>query len=179
MRIIIGSFHYVHSYRDGLHFGLVLPEAEFPPAAVLTLSPLDVPHLQALLPAYSERTTALVVSRLFAFNWAPHNSISYLVGLVRHWLLHHEPDVTTLFTYINPNLGFNAASWRACNWQRIGHKSLRYRYLNGNYLSAREHTMLVPELSRRVEFARYRLQPLEIWILRVKKTSEPFPRALL
>lgn len=102
---------------------------------VLTLR--DVGHLQDLLA--SDRNSiglARVVSRVFAFEGAPKNSISYLLSRVAR--AERRRGVTDLLTYVNPNMGFTGNSYRASGWRLLGKETgTTYRYLDGRYITDR------------------------------------------
>jgi hypothetical protein len=148
--IIHERFHYLGSARQGIHYGLFHSAVPELPAAMVTLSPMDVDHLQAQADGRPSR----IVSRMFAFEWAPFNSISSLLGAVSRKI----PE--TLFTYVNPNLGFSASSYRAANWTFDGTKGVTYRYLDGDYITARQAYRLSQE---QVTYSQYDLEPLQIW----------------
>jgi hypothetical protein len=129
------------------------------PMALATLSVLDVKHLQALMERGGCGAEAMILSRVYCFEHAPRNCISYLLGRISNWLRGNLPDVRILFTYVNPNLGFSGVSYRASNWKEVGEKAISYRYLGENYASARQcETIGAP-----VGWASYRLLPLKIW----------------
>jgi hypothetical protein len=165
-RVIHERFHYVGSFRDGLHFGLWDNGAGEPsslPVAMATLSPLDIGHLRRLMPDCSSDANGLVLSRVYSCDHAPRNSISHVLSRVAHWLATNRPDVRTLFTYVNPNLGFTGVSYRASNWQEIGEKSISYRYVAGKYASARQCESIQRTDSASVRRSPYHLLPLKIW----------------
>ena len=163
--------HYIGVPRTGLHFGLFTSASHPVPVAIATCSELDVEHLLQRLPTDVMPANALLVSRVFAFNWAPRNSISRLFGGVRRWLRANN-SVKILFSYVNPNLGFTASSYRASGWRQVGEKDIRYRYLNGDYVTAREFeqsirygTHLISSGDWVVTDSKYKLEPLQIWAL--------------
>ena len=91
------------------------------------------------LPDGVEPSNVLVVSRVFCFDWAPWNAVSYMMGQMYKRLRCTRPDVKMLLTYINPNLAFKAASLRASNWVLFGYeKETRYAYLDKAYITDRQ-----------------------------------------
>lgn len=138
-RIIHERFHYLASYRaDSIHLGLrTLADNRL--VSLLTLSPFDLRHITSKLPCEISSSQVLVVSRVYSFDWAPANTISYLMGQVYKWLKWEKPDVKMLLTYINPNVGFGGSSLKASNWVFFGRESgTRYAYLDGLYTTDRE-----------------------------------------
>jgi hypothetical protein len=156
---ILEHFHYLRSFRHdsvtvgAIHRGRI--------AALCSLSPLDLPAVAARLPI-DLPTEAAVVSRVFAFDWAPRNVISYMLARAAQAsraVLHD--DVRLLVTYLNPNMGFSGASYRAANWLPLGIETgTRYAYLNGCYITDRQLLRLPPDDRPRVEYSQMRLRPL-------------------
>jgi hypothetical protein len=136
-RIVTERFHYLRSPRsDGHAYGLSADDGSL--VAICVLSPLDVPHLQHLLRSRGRSPTrAQVVSRVFVFEGAPKNCISYLLSRCAHEERRH--GVTDLVTYVNPNMGFTGVSYRASGWSLLGEEpGTTYRYLDNRYITDRE-----------------------------------------
>jgi hypothetical protein len=135
-RDVMEHFHYLRSPRtDGRAYGLSTDTGQL--IALCVTSPLDVAHLSDLL-ALQGRSSKLarVVSRVFAFEGAPKNSISYLLSRVARSERHL--GITDLLTYVNPNMGFTGSSYRASGWQLLGQEpGTTYRYLDGRYTTDR------------------------------------------
>jgi hypothetical protein len=93
-------------------------------------------------------------------------SISYLLGKIGGWLK-KEGRADSLVTWVNPNLGFHASSYRAANWTYLGGEPVTYRYVEGNYLTARQlfHNSQAPSV--RIETSQLRLAPLQVWYRRL------------
>lgn len=130
-------FHYLRSPRwDGRAYGLSTAAGHL--VALCVSSPLDVRRLRHLLESSGRSSEfARVVSRVFAFEGAPHNTISYLLSRVARE--ERRLGVTDLLTYINPNMMFTGSSYRASGWQQLGTEpGTRYRYLDGRYITDRE-----------------------------------------
>lgn len=157
-RIVHERFHYIASYRPGMHFAAYWRTFERP-FAVATLSPMDV---QVLADFVNAGRPTLFLSRVYAFKWAPPNAISYLLGAIRRFFGKQDSPLP-FFTWLNPNLGFNASSYRSANWRLHGHYPLTYRYIDGRYVTARQCAELSSEDSKRVQYARFELLPLELW----------------
>ncbi len=149
-RVIQERFHYLGSARNGSHFGLFHNQRAGLPAAFATVSELDVAHLRESAGGCGGG----ILSRMYAFPWAPRNTISALLGAVS------REYSGVLFTYVNPNLGFGGVSYKAANWRLAGSKSITYRYVNCNYVSARQ-AMLVA--SADIRYSQFDLAPLQIW----------------
>jgi hypothetical protein len=153
-------FHYIGSVREAVaHVGLFDSAVPDVPFAIAALSRMDIIELQQSLPR-SDAT--LVLSRVFAFNWAPKNSISYLLGSVNKWVRRNAPEVCQLITYLNPNLGFAGSSYMASNWHLLLETPLQYLYFDGNYITYRAFQRLEESDRGRVQKSLYQLAPLRV-----------------
>jgi hypothetical protein len=133
---VMERFHYLRSPRtDGRAYGLSTHAGRL--VALCVSSPLDVEHLCNLLIAHSRSSQlARVVSRVFVFEGAPNNCISYLLSRVAQ--AERRLGVTDFVTYVNPNMGFTGGSYRASGWQPLGNEpGTTYRYLDGRYITDR------------------------------------------
>jgi hypothetical protein len=158
--VIHKRFHYLGSARTGRHFMLSFGTQEVP-AALITLSPMDVHRLKSYISA-EQVGRSLLLSRVFSFRWAPRNTISFLLGHIAR-LLKREGQVKSLLTWVNPNLEFCASSYRASNWTLAGREQTFYRYTEGNYLTARENFQQGPRTPDKLETSKLRLEPLQVW----------------
>ena len=157
-------FHYIRSYHPGLvHLALYLHPHPWIPVALASISPMDIKHLDWLFASANEKERVLVLTRLFAFDWAPRNSISYLLGQVCRWTKRNLPKVTTLLTYINPNLGFTGSSFLAANWRPFLEKPVGYSYLEDAYITCRRLSSLPPSALTQVKRSLYELEALRIF----------------
>jgi hypothetical protein len=141
---VMERFHYLRSPRkDGRSYGLSTGGGHL--VALCVSSPLDVKGLRGLLSSRGRPTEfARVMSRVFAFEGAPHNSISYMLS--RAGREERGFGVTDLVTYVNPNMGFTGSSYRASGWDLLGTEpGTMYRYVDGRYTTDRE---LVPRFGR-------------------------------
>jgi hypothetical protein len=133
---VMQRFHYLRSSRtDGRVYGLRTPTGSL--VAICVSSALDVPFLCELLEAQGRSAQrARVVSRVFAFEGAPENTISYLLS--RAGRAECRLGVSDLVTYVNPNMGFTGISYRASAWRLLGHEAgTSYRYLDNRYVTDR------------------------------------------
>lgn len=133
---VLSRFHYLRSARHGGRaYGLSTPAGDL--VALCVSSPLDVGHLKALLVGQGrEHGTARVVSRVFAFEGAPHNTLSFL--LAKACRSEERIGVTDVVTYVNPNMGFLGSSYRASGWHLLDEEpGTRYRYIDGRYTTDR------------------------------------------
>lgn len=174
-RAILAHYHYLRHPRDYV-FSLGLASSRSDqarsPVALFTLSELDVPHIIRMLPRCVQREEVLVLSRVYASRIAPKNTLSYGLRLLRHWLAKEAPHVRLLLTYINPNLGFDAASLRASNWSLFcREKRDHYLYLNDFYITDREcsrrfgsdsYEILRSIVGAKISRSRAKLQPLQM-----------------
>jgi hypothetical protein len=79
------------------------------------------------------------VSRVYSFDVAPPNAISFLLAKVRQVIRREIPSVQLLTTAVDPNLGFVGASYRAANWQQwMSIEARPYLYVDGIYASPRQ-----------------------------------------
>ena len=134
---VMERFHYLRSPRtDGRSYGLSTGGGRL--VALCVSSPLDVKGLRELLSSRARPTEfARVMSRVFAFEGAPNNSISFMLS--RAGREERGFGVTDLVTYVNPNMGFNGSSYRASGWDLLGiEPGTKYRYLDGRYTTDRE-----------------------------------------
>jgi hypothetical protein len=161
--MVMRHLHYLHSpRRESLHLGSSTASGRL--VALISLSRLDLRSIVAALPAGLRADETLVVSRVFAFDWAPRNTISHLLAQVERRLRETRPEIRFLLTYLNPNLGFDGASYRAANWSLFGRESgTRYGYLDRDYISDREIALLSATQRRRVVYSLMPLAPLVIY----------------
>ena len=177
---ILERFHYLLSFRPGsIHLGLRDRVTDSWPVAILSLSRFDLRNLQLSLPENVVPASVFVVSRVFAFSSAPSNSISFFMSRARELLRRAEPQVSLLLTYLNPNVGFTGASYKADNWVLFGEESgTRYLYLDGDYRTDRffwerfgssDFAALTKILGERVTRSRFLLSPLQIFARSVSR----------
>jgi hypothetical protein len=120
-----------------------------------------------------------VLSRVFAFDWVPSNTISFLLRRLVGRVRHANENVRVLLTYVNPNLGFTGASYRGSNWSKVAVETgTRYAYLDGDYVTDRElgrifgttdEGRLRARLGERLSYSRMPLQPLSIYAYAVDR----------
>jgi hypothetical protein len=168
---VMQRFHYLRSPRtDGRAYGLSTAGGRL--VALCVSSPLDVAHLEELLTAAGRLPeSARCISRVFAFEGAPVNCISYLLSRVGK--AERRLGVTDFVTYVNPNMGFTGISYRASGWQLLGDEpGTRYRYLDGRYTTDRRLASLFGErddlsysrlLGRRFAISTSPLAPLRVF----------------
>jgi hypothetical protein len=174
-RIVLERFHYLASFRkNSQHFGLRTPVANRQ-VSLITVSPFDLFNIADKVPGIRDPGTEIaVVSRFYSFDWAPRNATSYLMGRTNAWLKANRPTVKVLVTYVNPNMGFSAASFKASNWLHFGREwGTRYAYLDGRYTTDRElvhhfgvadPAVLRDRLGARFETSNMRLAPLSLYV---------------
>lgn len=155
---ILGTFHYLQSFRgDSVTIGATYKNRI---VALCSISPLDLPCVAERLPVGGAAEIA-VVSRVFAFDWAPRNIISYLLARVEKASVVRGNEVRILVTYLNPNLGFSGASYRAANWVPLGREmGTRYAYLDAQYITDRQVARLSATDQSRVQYSKMSLHPL-------------------
>jgi hypothetical protein len=139
--LIHESHHYLGSpRREGLNLGLFFNGFDNRERLLMlaTFSPFDLFHISNLLPAAVKSSQIVVLSRLFAFDVCPPNTISF--GLARMFKIIQSKlsGVKMVMSYLNPNIGFSGAVYRASNWKLFGlERKERYLYLDGEYVTDR------------------------------------------
>ncbi len=163
-RAVHERFHYIGHFHEGtVHLGLFsLEQREEVPLALASLSVMDVPFLERNFPAGEERGQVLQISRVYAFDCAPKNTISFLFGRVVRWIKQNLPEISMLLSYVNPNLGFSGSSYFASNWARFSERAPIYSYLHGNYIPYRVFLSLSQETKKTVTYAQYRMENLRL-----------------
>jgi len=134
---VMQRFHYLRSPRqDGRAYGLSTRAGSL--VGICVSSPLDVVQLCELLVSRGRTYhSARMVSRVFVFEGAPSNSISYMLSRVAREERHL--GVTDLVTYVNPNMGFSGSSYLASGWCFLGTEpGTKYRYIDDRYTTDRE-----------------------------------------
>jgi hypothetical protein len=136
------AFHYLGSPRgEGIHLGLFARLSGWKRPrliSLVTLSPFDLWHIHDALPYGIHMEEVLVLSRLFAFDSAPRNTVSFTLGRLFSWLRTRMPHIKALLSYLNPNLGFRGTVYKATNWRLLGEEAKsRYLYIGGNYVTDR------------------------------------------
>jgi hypothetical protein len=164
MQVVNRDFHYIGTTRvHVVGLGLFRPDhslGELPLSSV-TLSAFDLDNISDECQDVNHES-ALVVSRVYAFPWAPRNSLSHLLRQARRWVKAHRPEIRWLVTYVNPNLGFTAASYRADNWSLMGAEEFDAWYdASGNYITPRA---VDPRDSECLAMSQWRLEPLNVLI---------------
>ena len=171
------AYHYLGSARrDAIHLGLRCNSCSTHRNKLLSLvalSPLDIPHLINALPSNVNRNEVLVLSRLFAFNNVPSNTISFTLGRVFKWLRNELPNIKMLISYLDPNIGFSGSVYRATNWKIFAReKKTRYLYIDSKYVTDRyvietygstNLSTLQKILGSRIKRSKMPVQPLDIY----------------
>ncbi|MFP5363455.1 MAG: hypothetical protein ACLGI5_12085 [Thermoleophilia bacterium] len=173
-RPLLERFHYLRSFRESSTHVVGALDGDRP-VAVLSFSPFDLAPLEAALPDGVAAGEVLMLSRVFAFDWAPHNTITYLLRRALNVARDQYPSARLVLTYVNPNLGFSAASYRAGNWTSFAREhGTRYAYVDGEYVTDRylaaafgtsDPTRLADRLGDRFAVSRMSLAPLDLYAL--------------
>lgn len=175
--IVNRNFHYIGYDRSKSSYLGFFSDQEHDQrklVSMITLSPFDLEHIRPFLPKGTCPEHVLVVSRIFAFDWAPRNCISFMMGRMFKWLRQNRPQTKVLLTYLNPNVCFSGTSYKASNWVLFGREpGLRYAYLDGQYITLRalrekfhttDMTFLKRLLKNRLTFSLDLPAPFEIYI---------------
>ncbi|WP_406056148.1 hypothetical protein [Kribbella sp. NBC_00889] len=138
---VFSRLHYLRSARPGsLNFALIDPVSSLP-VTLCSLSPLEWTRVGRQLETQFEVPQGATwdVSRVYSFDVAPANAISYLLARVRQVIRTEIPGAQLLTTAVDPNLGFTGASYRAANWQQwMSIEARPYLYIDGVYVSPRQ-----------------------------------------
>lgn len=174
--IVNRKFHYIGYNRSkSIYLGFFLDDmkGQGKLVSMITLSPFDLEHVRSFLPEGITSKNVLVVSRIFAFDWAPKNCISFMMGRMFSWLRQNKPQIKFLLTYLNPNVCFSGTSYKASNWILFGREpGLKYAYLDGEYITLRalrekfntsDLNYLKSLLQNRLEFSIQPLAPLRLY----------------
>jgi hypothetical protein len=130
------SFHYIGSYRPGHHFAF-RDKSSGRIVCIGSTANFDLKHAEEKIPPQIDLQSVSVFSRFFAFRWAPQNTFSYFWGKLRRQMI-EQYDTKLMFSFINPNIGFNASSHKAAQWVDFAHEeATRYMYLDDRYRTMR------------------------------------------
>lgn len=161
--IIFDRYHYLLSNReDALYAGLRFGVRGNWPFVAAAVSPFDLWNIAEGLEADCD--SILVLSRVFGFPGTPRNAISFFLAQLRRYLHRKFARARYLVTYVNPNVGFDGASYRADNWELLGYEEgVRYAYVDGNYRTERSLTrMRALNPGTQVERSRHELKALRV-----------------
>jgi hypothetical protein len=184
---IFGHLHYLRSARAGSKNYALVDPLHGRPVSLCSVSPLQWSvvgrQLRSQFGVPPERVWD--VSRVYSFDLAPSNAISFLLAKVRAALRQSEPTADLLVTAVDPNLGFTGSSYRAANWQQwMAIRARPYLYLDGRYVSPRKlregyGTANLAKVRAHsgalVEQSRARLLDSAIYCCRVKGETEAVP----
>lgn len=184
---IFSHLHYLRSARPGSkNFALVDPVNGLP-VSLCSVSPLEWMRVGRQLDTQFgvPRERVWDVSRVYSFDVAPVNAISFLLAKVRNVFRTEVRDVDLLTTAVDPNLGFTGSSYRAANWHRwMSIQARPYLYVDRLYASPRQlrqrfGTANLIELQARhvavVEQSRAKLLDSTIFCCRVRGETESVP----
>ncbi|WP_344212360.1 hypothetical protein [Kribbella sancticallisti] len=187
---IFNHLHYLRSARPGsLNYALVDPYYGLP-ISLCSVSPLEWRRVGRQINSQFGVAMEAVwdISRVYSFDVAPANAISYLLARVRNDLRQRVPEAQLLSTAVDPNLGFTGSSYLAANWQRwMTIKPRPYLYFENGYVSPRQlrsrfETTNVSELraayGTKFEQSRAPLRDSMIFCCRIKGETEFVPQDL-
>jgi hypothetical protein len=129
-------FHYIGSYRPGRHFAFQ-DRNSGRIVCIGSIAGFDLKHAEEKIASHIDPQSVLMFSRFFAFRWAPKNTFSHFWGKLRRQL-RKEGDTNLMFSFVNPNIGFNACSHKAAQWMTFAREEgAHYMYLDGRYRTMR------------------------------------------
>jgi hypothetical protein len=137
------KLHYLKSPRsNSINLGLFGKErsnSRAMLAGVATISGFDLHHLSGSLPPQFDSKRSAILSRLYLVRGCPRNTGSRFLGRVFDWMRANVPEIRTLISYCNPNLGFYGSVYRASNWTLLGlEPKLHDVLVDGKYVTLRE-----------------------------------------
>jgi len=157
------SLHYVGSFRPGWHFGF-RDRNSGRIVCIGSVASFDLKHAEEKIAPHIDPRSVFVLSRFFAFRWAPENSFTKL-----------------MFSFINPNLGFNASSHKGAHWTVFARESgTRYMYLDGRYRTMRffvknygmsDPAKLKERLGHRFVVSTMDLRPMELFAIPLQRRA--------
>jgi hypothetical protein len=189
------SFHYIGSFRPGDHFAF-RDRSSRRVVCVGSVANFDLKHAEEKIPPHIDLGSVSVFSRFFAFRWAPKNTFSHFWGKLRRQMI-EQYDTKLMFSFINPNVGFNASSHKAAQWADFAYEeSTRYMYLDGRYRTMRffvenhgtsDPHKLEEKLGNSFKVSTMDLLPMRILAIplqrrarrAIPKTPHPFERPVL
>jgi hypothetical protein len=129
-------FHYVGSYRPGRHFAF-RDKNSGRIVCIGSIASFDLEQAKEKIGSDIDPRSVLVFSRFFAFRWAPKNIFTHFWGKLQRQLK-QDRDIELMFSFINPNIGFNGCSHKAAQWKDFARETAtRYMYLDGGYQTMR------------------------------------------
>jgi hypothetical protein len=165
-RIFHECFHYVGSFRPGRHYAM-REKSTGRIVCMGSVANFDLKHVKEKI-GDIDPESVLMLSRFYAFRWAPKRIFSHFWGKLRRQML--GLDVNLMFSFINPNLGFDAASHKAAQWTLFAYEQgTNYMYLGGRYQTMRD-VLKRPRVS--YEVSTMELKPLMIWAIPLQRRAE-------
>ena len=172
-KIYHDSLHYIGSYRPGWHFAFQHKNSGRI-VCIGSIANFDLRHAEEKIGPNVDPRSVLMLSRFFAFRWAPENTFSHFHRKLRLQLI-KEFDTKLMFSFINPNLGFSASSHKGAHWTLFAYEAgTRYMYLDGRYRTMRffvknygtsDTAELKKKLGRSFEVSTIDLHPM--WLLAI------------
>jgi hypothetical protein len=171
--------HYISSYRPGLHFAF-RDKNSGRIVCVGSVAGFDLKHAEEKVALAVDPKSVLMLSRFFTFRWAPERTFSHFYGKLRLKLI-EEFDTKLMFSFVNPNLGFEAGSYRSANWKLFAHEeATRYMYLDRRYQTMRffvndygtsDPAELKKKLGRSFEVSTMKLKPMWLYAIPLQRRA--------
>lgn len=180
-------FHYIGSYRPGRHFAFQ-DRNSGRIVCIGSIACFDLKHAEKKIAPDVDPRSAFMLSRFFKFRWAPEKTFSHFHGKLRLKLI-KEFDTKLMFSFVNPNLGFNTSSYKSANWTLFAREAAtRYMYLDGRYRTMRffvsnygtsDTDQLSKELGHSFQVSTVNLKPMLLLAIplqrRARKAIPPKP----
>jgi len=173
------SFHYIGSYRPGHHFAF-RDRNSGRIVCIGSVASFDLKHAEEKIAPHIDPRSVFAFSRFFAFRWAPKNTFSHFWGKLRRQMI-EQHDTKLMFSFINPNVGFNANSHKAAQWMAFAHEEgTRYMYLDGRYRTMRffvenygvsDSNELKKKLGKSFEVSTMELHPVSILAIPLQRRA--------
>jgi hypothetical protein len=173
------SFHYIGSYRPGHHFAY-RDRKSGRIVCIGSVARFDLKHAEEKIAPAVDPRSVFMLSRFFVFRWAPERTFSHFHGKLRLRLI-EKFDTKLMFSFVNPNLGFDARSYRSANWTLFAHEeATRYMYLDGRYQTTRffvnghgtsDPVELKKKLGSSFEVSTMKLKPMWLYAIPLQRRA--------
>jgi len=102
-----------------------------------SVAEFDLMHVAEKINGLVDLQRVMVYSRFFTFRWAPQNIFSYFWSKVQRFMVKSH-GTQLMFSFVNPNMGFDGCSFRGCNWELFAYEhGTMYSYVDGQYRTVR------------------------------------------
>lgn len=157
--------HYLHATREDslIHFGLFVGDSEVP-IAYCSFSKIDRKYLERSLPNKVTIDNTLVLTRVFAFNSNPKNSISVMISESFKYISRkYKNKYKNIISAVNPNMLMEGNSFRASGFKPFALVEYSPIYYDNIYYT-RKKLKTVPNLNQSmIKFPKIEFKPT-VWL---------------